>query len=40
MKKKEFKDFEFALRLPNNLSAYIRSVGNGKKRNVGKTMVL
>ena len=28
MKKKEFKDFEFALRLPNNLSAYIRSVGH------------
>ena len=28
MKKKSFQDFEFALRLPNNLSAYIRSVGH------------
>lgn len=28
MKKKTFTDFEFSLRLPNNLSAYIRSVGH------------
>ncbi len=28
MKKKSFIDFEFALRLPNNLAAYIRSIGH------------
>ena len=28
MKKKTFTDFEFSLHLPNNLSAYIRSVGH------------
>lgn len=28
MKKRSFRDFEFALKIPNNLSAYIRSVGH------------